>query len=375
MSRLQPKSNSVLRVCSWNILAPVYAKSDRAAEVMFPYCLAAHLDYAYRRSFIARELDDLAADILCLQECGAEVKDDLLSSYCVCHDFNFSFCPKLSKANEGLFTGWSRSRFQLVETHSIAFRESSVWQNQTLINQLDVLWPGFRDNVLSRMTAVYHFVYLKDTCSNSRILVSNTHLYWHPNASHIRTLQAYVMLVELGVLYTRYCAQDENSPIDVIVCGDLNADDRTGTIDLIENGAVPSDHVSWKDARIFASRQQVVRDEDEIGSMNHQQENHFRDEGPTLLNMLNNLLKRSQPVGELQFTTTIGVFHAVLDWIFVSPALEVVYALPGVPLSSIKHDPSETVGADKGVPPGLPSAKFPSDHIPVVIDISTKRYE
>eukprot|EP01053_Blabericola_migrator_P013564 Blabericola_migrator_1__13563@NODE_995_length_5755_cov_170_782525_g684_i0_p1_GENE_NODE_995_length_5755_cov_170_782525_g684_i0NODE_995_length_5755_cov_170_782525_g684_i0_p1_ORF_typecomplete_len661_score93_79Exo_endo_phos/PF03372_23/9_2e19_NODE_995_length_5755_cov_170_782525_g684_i07902772 len=377
MALLKPRKAEAtsIRVCSWNILAPVYARSPQATLVMFPYCASAHLDFAHRRSLLAREMEEIDADIMCLQECGAEVVSDLLAIYCQAHDLDYSFKTKLSKANEGLFIGWTKKRFRLVSSRSIAFKDSAVWNDTKLGDHVDSLWPGLRSHVCQKLSAVFHFVCLRDTVTDRLMIVGNQHFYWHPIGSHIRTLQCHGMLYELKSFCDAMTAQ-EKMPVDVTLCGDFNADDHTGVIDLIEHGHIKADHQSWKDAPLFAAHKLLSIDEDEEEGATTTPEapvmvSNASAEGPSLVSAMDHILKRSQPFGELEFTTTIGKFHAVLDWIFISQNIKVQRTLPGLPLSRIQHDPSETIGADEGVVPGLPTAKFPSDHIPVVVEIST----
>lgn len=81
------------------------------------------------------------------------------------------------------------------------------------------------------------------------------------------------------------------------------------------------------------------------------------------------------PVDVYPFTNHIGVFIAVLDWIFTSRSMTCTSFLPPVSLENIAA-PSETQqGADQPegsqtravLPQGIPTRYFPSDHIPLVV--------
>ena len=67
------------RIMSYNILANVYASSDRARQVLYPYCDESALDHEYRECAIAREILGYHADIVCLQEVGSKSFSQFLS--------------------------------------------------------------------------------------------------------------------------------------------------------------------------------------------------------------------------------------------------------------------------------------------------------
>ena len=61
------------RVVSYNLLADVYASTEYAARVLYPYCKREALDGEYRQCRIVRELLGYHADIMCLQEVGSRM--------------------------------------------------------------------------------------------------------------------------------------------------------------------------------------------------------------------------------------------------------------------------------------------------------------
>lgn len=99
-------------------------------------------------------------------------------------------------------------------------------------------------------------VLLRDTAvEGRRLLVANTHLFYHPNANHIRVLQLHMLLSELA-RRAEAMEADGLGPVAVILLGDLNA--RKGSFGpsdrgnppqaayrLIRDGAVLADDVDW----------------------------------------------------------------------------------------------------------------------------------
>ncbi len=59
------------------------------------------------------------------------------------------------------------------------------------------------------------------------LCVVNTHLFFHPKASHIRTLHAAAMLAEAHALMQEVGQQLGQTPA-LLFCGDLNSDKNDG---------------------------------------------------------------------------------------------------------------------------------------------------
>ena len=73
-----PLAAGQFRVVSYNILADVYASTEYAARVLYPYCKREALDGEYRQARIVRELLGYHADVVCLQEVGARMYAEFL---------------------------------------------------------------------------------------------------------------------------------------------------------------------------------------------------------------------------------------------------------------------------------------------------------
>ena len=70
-----PTVSCVVRLASWNLLAPVYSIPRK-----YPWCAPEFLDWDYRKSLIVPQLLQFDADILCLQEVQVDTWPDLLES-------------------------------------------------------------------------------------------------------------------------------------------------------------------------------------------------------------------------------------------------------------------------------------------------------
>lgn len=58
------------------------------------------------------------------------------------------------------------------------------------------------DRVLPRTTALQVNVFESTDCNNEILVVGNTHLYFHPDADHIRLFQA-----GLAMTYLQHCIE------------------------------------------------------------------------------------------------------------------------------------------------------------------------
>ena len=72
------------------------------------------------------------------------------------------------------------------------------------------------------------------------LLVLNTHLYYHPAAPHVRTLQLAVLL--------RQAAKElaANPGTSLLLCGDLNSTPETGVVEYLWKGVLSPSHPEWE---------------------------------------------------------------------------------------------------------------------------------
>ncbi|EZG67521.1 endonuclease/exonuclease/phosphatase family protein [Gregarina niphandrodes] len=318
-----------IRVCSWNILAPVYAATSFAKEEMFPFCAEEAISYDYRKPLIARHLGLMKADVFCFQEVGVEVFHSLLVPYLDGHEGRFF--EKKSKAEEGLAIFVRRDRFRICEQQLFTFKKQFVTnpEYRDICESCDRLWGGdFTGRVLERMSSVVGALRVIDTVTKRDMVIVNSHFYWHPMGSHIRALQAYFAVNEALKM-----TKERGS---LIVAGDMNADNGTAAIDLLQKGYVGPNHPSWAQAVSF--KYGGFSASEDNGLPAETSDPTFLPQGPALALPKDRLLASAQ-LEPLEFTNNIGVFKAVLDWIFSTE--ESLWSLKGVPVTTIDtHDPS-----------------------------------
>lgn len=110
----------------------------------------------------------------------------------VLSNFNYEgvFHKKGGTVTEGLSCLYNKNRFKLLSTETIILGEelstneifSDLWK-QVQSN------TKFCERILPRTTAVQHSVFETTDENNEILVVGNTHLYFHPDADHVRLFQ------------------------------------------------------------------------------------------------------------------------------------------------------------------------------------------
>ncbi|CAL4076774.1 unnamed protein product, partial [Meganyctiphanes norvegica] len=80
---------------------------------------------------------------------------------------------------------------------------------------------------------------------NRRIVVANTHLYFHPDADHIRMLQAGICLRILRQIMMLHEAKDPSKDVSLLFCGDFNSTPEFGVYRLMTSQFIDTDDMDW----------------------------------------------------------------------------------------------------------------------------------
>lgn len=383
---------STFRVVSFNMLAATYAKTSKATNEMYPYCPPEALDFEYRQPLIGRELSRLDGDLVCLQECQystyARFLLPLYSKF-----YHVRIALKASQVSEGCALLIRRDAFEVLEERDYLFREllRAGDKFKRIFQEVKAKWPHFVDGVLPNMSTVFQVTALRHAASGERIVVANTHLFYHPQARHVRLLQAYCLLQQVQEMRERHAVVGSKGPDGcgaspslprVVLCGDLNCLPETAVLQLLLKGHVASDNLDWEHAMEFTwgrdgeeaewSNEEDSPDGAALGATCTAGDSGVDDDELTALpetewqpgigiklanpvGVLKNANERTEP---LPFTNYVKGFKAVLDYIMISgEGLRVVGTLPGVTEEDLQPEG------------GLPSALYPSDHLAIAADI------
>ncbi|CAH2104750.1 unnamed protein product [Euphydryas editha] len=326
--KLKEKS---FRCVSYNILADLYCDSDFTRTVLHPYCppYALHIDY--RKQLILKELKGYNADIICLQEVDFKVFNGSLRTFLGCDGLEGLFYKKGKSVAEGLACFYRKERFKLIGDENIFL--ATALKNETCLKSI---WNGIKDNkpllerVLDRST-VASATFLQSTENpNEILLVGNTHLYFHPDADHIRLLQGGIVIYWLRDLQKKLKEQHPGKRVSLILCGDFNSVPSCGIYQLYTTGVAPSTLPDW------------------VSNTN---------EAITGLTLTQDVTLDSG-CGTPQYTNFTQGFADCLDYIFYEKDnLQVEQVIPFPSTEELKTHTA------------LPSIVFPSDHIAIISDL------
>lgn len=328
-------SPTEIRVVSYNLLADLYADGDYARKTLFPYCAAEALKIDYRKQLFIKELVGYNADLLCLQEVDIKIFDYDLKPVLETYNFNGIMTPKGTCA-EGIAMFYRSSRFDLLNTYVL-----HLGDNISSLPIFTPLWNKIKDNkqlatrICDRSTTLQLcLLQLKDT--KRYVMVANTHLYFHPDADHIRLLQIGFSLIFVDHIYKQAIKEHniaDPQNIGLVFCGDFNSVPECGIYKLMTEQFVDSNFVDWS-----SNTEEAVKDVE-----------------------LRQSFKMISACGTPAFTNYTTLFSACLDYIFYqSDSFDLIQS---VPLPTV-----EQLSANEAIP----SVTFPSDHVSLVADLKFK---
>lgn len=329
--KLKEKS---FRCVSYNILADLYCDSDHTRTVLYPYCppYALHIDY--RKQLILKELLGYNSDIICLQEVDRKIFKSCLTPIMNSAGLNGLFYKKGKEVAEGLACFYNKDRFKCFGDKAIVLSEAL-----TTKKCLQSIWAKIKDNepltkrLLDRST-VSSATFLESIDNPNEILiVGNTHLYFHPDADHIRLLQGGIVIYWLMDIHKTIISKFPDKRVSLILCGDFNSVPSCGIYQLYTTGSSPSTLPDWKSNIDEAVNGLSLEQTISLGSA----------------------------CGTPPYTNYTAEFADCLDYIYYEKLnLEVEQV---VPLPSVDELKLHTA---------LPSVVFPSDHIALVTDLRFK---
>lgn len=239
------------RTVTYNLLADLYTDSDYSRETLFPYCPPYALSMDYRKQLLIKELLGYNSDIICLQEVDAKIFDHDLQRLFSELNYQGTYQPKGNTA-EGLAMFFNANRFSLVEKFGLTIGEH--------IEQLPVfeeLWRKIESNVKLmdrirvRSTAIQVTV-VRSIEFDKILVVANTHLYFHPDADHIRLLQIGFSMLYVKHVYDKIKSDLQlinDANISIVFCGDFNSVPECGIFKLMTEKLVGPDFIDFKSSK------------------------------------------------------------------------------------------------------------------------------
>lgn len=367
------------RVVSYNILADVYADQDYSRTVLFKHCPSHALEIDYRRQLLLKEISGYKADIICMQEVD---RKEYIRTYepfmRLVADHSGVMNTKGGQVPEGVATFFRNDKFDLLHTHVTVLSDiiqrvqgetsggdtngevSEIAEPNPITSHpflkdrdspqaIDLLSrfnemrksvmanPLLAKRLLERHTVLQASLIKSKQCPNQYIIVGNTHLYFAPDADHVRLLQGSICVKYLEYLKEEFYGKmvvsdsDQTTPnLSVILAGDMNSVPECGLFQLATKGYVSSDSVDWKSNQ-----------EEEVVGLS-----------------LNTNLRFKSAYNDVAYTNYTPDFNGCLDYIYYEQSN--LTCESAVPLPS--HEDITLTG-------GIPSDVFPSDHIALVANL------
>lgn len=244
--------NGQFRVVTYNLLADLYADSDYSRKTLFPYCPPYALAIDYRKQLFMKEILGYNGDIICLQEVDSKVFDLDLMPFLEMSNYVGTFKAKGQTA-EGLATFFHSSKFSLVKSYGL-----NIGENIGTLDVFDDLWKKIQNNenlvkrITERSTAV-QVTTVKAIDSNKIVIIANTHLYFHPDANHIRLLQIGFCLKYVEHVYnqTKTELNLDGDDISIVFCGDFNSTPECGIFKLMTQQYVEENFIDFQSSEYF----------------------------------------------------------------------------------------------------------------------------
>lgn len=319
------------QVMSFNLLSRHYVWSKIYGDLKHP-----HLQWNnHRFPLINKTISQLNCDIMCFQEMEYGIYKNYWKKTLLKQNYSSEFVQKSLPLHwgkkprdhiDGVSIFYNNVRFKLLDWKQINYSQY-IKQNDFEITE-DVT-----KRVLPRNTVAL-LVKLQDKISGEIIFVTNTHLYWNPKFNDVKLIQTKILLDILHD-FTAGC----DNPY-IIMTGDFNSNSSSWVIDFLNSSQfdLPNELVE----NYGCDNQLITKDHKLINPIQ-------------LYNTYQTLLDNDQ----LTFTSYTKEFSDVLDHIFINKNLFVINKL----LSEV--DESYHCA-------GFPSEQFPSDHIPLVVELSYK---
>ncbi|XP_055949208.1 2',5'-phosphodiesterase 12-like [Argiope bruennichi] len=324
----------ILRCVSYNILADLYADSETARTSLFPYCPAEYLMLDYRKQLYLKEIMGYNADMICLQEVDRKVFYGDLVPVLTSTGLEGIYSEKGGQVVEGLSLFYRTSKFKVVEFQAKILSDAVV--NEPILKPIhDKLIENekLKERFMNRTTAIQVVLLESIDVPQKRILVGNTHLYFHPDSDNIRLLQATSCIMYLEDLLIKYQKENPSYTTSLILCGDFNSCPEFGVYKFMTEGYLKEDCIDWQ-----SNPEEIV---------------------PGI--QLKHSLSIASACGTPTYTNYTEGFVGCLDYIFYNKAhLEVKEVVP-------LPDHEQVIKYK-----ALPNKVFPSDHIALVCTLGWK---
>lgn len=334
------------KVMSYNTLCDRYATPQ-----LYAYTQSWALAWKYRRELLKDEIFSYDSDVVCLQEVDGTSYDGFWRESLGPRGYDSQYWPKTrartmseldAKRVDGCATFYKKDRLRyvehyIIEYNALALRKDDLKKTEDIYNRIMT-----KDNI--GLVTVFERV----DAPGQLLVVANTHLHWDPEFKDVKLVQVALLLEELERIVGLYASNStpegskfprytDIKSVPLLICGDFNSTWDSGVYQLFAQGDVSSKHPDLE-GRIYG---------------------RYTEDG---IHHKFSLRSAYADVNNMPFTNYTPNFVQVIDYIwFSTSALSVTGALGQI-------DPDYTKNFV-----GFPNPHHPSDHIPLVAQLTFKK--
>lgn len=333
---LNTNSGDTFTLMTYNTLCQHYATTK-----LYKYTPSWALEWEFRRNALKEEITRYDTDIICLQEVETRTFHEFWMPIMVQIGYKGFFFSKTrsktmseleSKKVDGCATFYRASKFQLVQKQHLEY--NTVCMGSDKYKKTKDLFNRFMNK-----DHIALITYLQHIETEEKIVVVNTHLHWDPAFNDVKALQVGILLEEMqGVIkkFQHTNNMDDVKNVPMIICGDFNSTKKSAVYQLFSTGS-------------------VSKHED----MEGRDYGRFTDEGFHHSFKLKSAYDHIPTDFISNFTPT---FTNEIDYVWYSTnSLQVKGLLGEADQDYFLHHI------------GIPSAHFPSDHIPLVTKFQIRK--
>ncbi|SBS82937.1 endonuclease/exonuclease/phosphatase family protein, putative [Plasmodium ovale] len=349
------RDGNIIRILSYNILAPIYTNTKYALEYMFKNVDASYLKTNYRSHLLIHEINH-DYDVISLQEVSEYLHSSLFSVYLHEHYYS-SYKPKNSYGNDGCSLFVNKKKFTLIEYKNYEFHEIIKKIDLKEVYDMFIKLSDDLEGIIREIKTVFQVGIYVHNSSQNIFLIANTHFYFHSLANHIRAIQSYCLLHILEVLKSEY-KEKYSKNVYVVLNGDFNTNFESEVFSFLEGKDILSDSDVWINAKLFKKEYDDLNTYPNVFDLKKNKDDISEQiNGPFLDRKKFLPLRSVYKKGDIAYTNWNNNFIDVLDYIFISPDLKIRRILKGIDQNIF----------DKYK--GLLSPINPSDHLSIAAEV------
>ncbi|KRY91657.1 Protein angel -like protein 2 [Trichinella pseudospiralis] len=210
-------------VCSYNVLSQTLITANKK---MYRRCNPHYLEWTFRKNCLEKMIDEISADIYCLQEVDATDLKRWFVPYFYYRGYSTIYKQKGDRP-DGVLIAWKRSVFSMVSIKGVELTIPGRIVDPYQIGLIACL----RIRALDARSDL--------TEAQRTVVVANTHLRADQFNGDVKLIQLAILLAHVKKLAT---VEDENSgqrqQRAVIMCGDFNSTALSPVLSFILNGVL-----------------------------------------------------------------------------------------------------------------------------------------